>query len=598
MKNLFNKNSNDDTIFFRLKNQKLEDSLKRNHQFSKEQIAIPLGRTLAQMSPCMPEPECEDFSSILEIETRYRSQMREAEVELQTNIQPEYIKSENGLADDEISDLSSQKQKLDNNHRIAQAEVDRCNKAFQRKAKRYNWRIRPLLIITMMLDMLLSGSALESAGLAKGMAYGVGLILGIGIFFLAERLPQIIDKGRTTLEKKIIAISIFSICFIIFYFLGELRVLGFSSGTFAGSHGISPIYFASMNMFMMLIVVIISYFTKPNKEEQVVIDTYKTRKKDVTKLDSKIKNTGDTIKNLKITKARQELTRTQITHYADYIRNLIQGYFEESVRSFQTTNRMYRMDGKTPAFFKYDVPQLPKIKVDIKSIGIKKALLIVMAFGLISCGSDPVNIAILEDVTELDFLARPDHSRVTSTFGLEADPWKEVTFRYGVLSSLGHTKREILSLPSEQSLMGNTIERKAKVDHFNKNVHKLLTAPRDSNIHTQSSIWIPIVEELKILQSLSSNSYLYIYSDLAENSPLFSIKNREDVRKLASDPDEIKTLFLDKAKDLMPSSDRIQVIVVYQPRTIEEDRAFMQMKELFSQIFLDLEISISFVSNL
>lgn len=209
-----------------------------------------------------------------------------------------------------------------------------------------------------LVDMLLSGTALQSMGYPLIVSYVIGLAIGIGIFFLAENLPEIIAKGQTSMQRRLITLTIFSGLFAIFYVLGIFRSTSFSGGEEFGE-GIHPLYFASLNMFFAITASLVVYFNGLKKHEKKILDQYKLTKESLQQLESEIKALKEQIKKVRKTQAESELARRQIQIYAHDIQELIQRFFEESQKTFFSTNLIHRSDGKTPKFFEDDIPQLP-----------------------------------------------------------------------------------------------------------------------------------------------------------------------------------------------------------------------------------------------
>ena len=232
-----------------------------------------------------------------------------------------------------------------------------------------------------------------------------------------------------------------------------------------------------------------------------------------------------------------------------------------------------------------------------------KKYIYIMVIGLmISACTDSENsntvISVLEDITETDFVAIPDAENMMTQFGFESDLWRSATFRYGRINSLIHNSRDLVSLGQEKALLGNELERRRLVANFNKDVEGILNKPKDSIIYNHSSIWLPIVEELRVLQKDSiSKSKLYVFSDLQENTRWFSVFRVKDIHLLESQTDNLVEIFLSKS-DGITSSKFIEVIVVYQPKTITEDELFQKLKQLYVQLFSRLGISIKFTANL
>lgn len=209
-------------------------------------------------------------------------------------------------------------------------------------------------------------------------------------------------------------------------------------------------------------------------------------------------------------------------------------------------------------------------------------------------------ISILEDRTEEDFIAKPNPIQIKQKFGLDEDSWKSAIFRHGHISSLVHNERAEIKLIGGTALLGNQLERDAEVEAFYKRTDSILNNRIDVGDYPYSSIWKPIVEELVYLQKDTINSTeLYVYSDLQENnSEWFSVHRYKDMLQLERQPERVKELFLKHASRLKRTDSTIKVIVVYQPRTIKEDKAFALMKALYTSIFKELNLPIEFVSNL
>ena len=154
-------NKNDKPLHFRFLNENLEQKLLANHRVTLNEVAVPLGQELASRTPCQPEPSCTNDTFTEPIYVKYVSDFRTAEVELQVNIQSEFIESEKKLSDEELKELTTKKDKLDNDHRIKEAELKRTNKSKLNKGRRYARFARPLVGLVVLFDVVLSGSALE-----------------------------------------------------------------------------------------------------------------------------------------------------------------------------------------------------------------------------------------------------------------------------------------------------------------------------------------------------------------------------------------------------------------------------------------------------
>ncbi len=206
-------------------------------------------------------------------------------------------------------------------------------------------------------------------------------------------------------------------------------------------------------------------------------------------------------------------------------------------------------------------------------------------------------ISVLEDVTETNFIAKPNAETITSFFGFQDDLWHSVTFRYSRITSLTMNSRDVIFIEQEHHLLGNELQRRRLVADFKKKSTSLLQAKKDSPVYRYSSIWLPLIEELKEVQKDSVSTEIYLFSDLRENTKFFSTYKATDMNLLAQNSGIVLNLFLKKSEGVQ-SSNKIKVIVVYQPRTIAEDELFQKLKQLYVQLFSRIGISIEFTSKL
>ena len=356
MKTKVNTNAVDSNItIFRYKMEALEKKLTEAHEVIKNEIAIPLGKDLAAMNK--PEPECtkDVYSGV--VNGAYSKEMMGAKKEMQSEIESHHIVSEKEEADKQLADLSKQLESKETDLRLKKRELEKCDNSLLKRAKRYRWT-RLLLMFLVLVDMMLSGVALQSMGYPLIVSYVIGLAIGIGIFFLAENLPEIISKGKTLMQRRLITLVIFSGLFAVFYVLGIFRSTAFSGGEEFGE-GIHPLYFAALNMFFSIIASLVVYFNGLKKHEKKILDQYKLAKEDVELLEAEIDTLKTQIKEVRKTQAESELARKQIQIYAHDIQELIQRFYEESQKTFYSTNLIHRSDGKTPKFFEDEIPQLP-----------------------------------------------------------------------------------------------------------------------------------------------------------------------------------------------------------------------------------------------
>jgi len=230
----------------------------------------------------------------------------------------------------------------------------------------------------------------------------------------------------------------------------------------------------------------------------------------------------------------------------------------------------------------------------------KYILLLILIF--VCCGKQSEKsqnvVSVLSDTTEDTFLAKINDTILISKLGVNQNIWEDYRFRFGSLNSLVHNKREAFYLEQENALLGNELQRKHKVKLFKTQISKLL-AQSNNKEDSNSSIWLPLIEEIKALQQLpNAKSTLYLFSDLQENTSWFSIYNPKDKFQLEKNSSKIVALFLKQLDEQKNNNSQLKVVVVFQPRNQDEDESFTLMKGLYKKLFNHLNIPIEFTSNL
>jgi len=348
---------------YRYQHAELENALLEEHQVIMEEISINLAKDLAKLDK--PEAEKKEDHYSDPIYSAYRKMGITAKKELQIEIESHSIISDKIEADREIKDLGKELHEKQNELRLKNRELEKENNTLLKKETRYN-KIRWFLGGVILVDTFLSAAALQAMKYSLLVSYIVGLGIGFGIFLLSEHSPEIINKGRTLLEKRMIAIGSFLLLGVIFYMLGIFRTFGITGEDTANTEGIRPIYFVCLNMFFVITTTLVSYFNKLTKSERQKLDQWKLKKEATQELNKDINNIKSKIQSIRKKHTEAELARKQLLIYARDIQVLIQSYYEQSLKTFYSTNLIHRSDGKTPVCFSNEIPILPIFYNDLK----------------------------------------------------------------------------------------------------------------------------------------------------------------------------------------------------------------------------------------
>ena len=352
-----NVSENSTITVFRYKMEDLEKKLNQEHNEIKNGIAVPLAKDLGNMQPSKPEADCEDdvYSGV--IQGAYSKMMMTIKKELQSEIESHHIIADKAEADKKLQEAETELEKAETDYRLKKRELESCDKTIEKKAKRYKWT-RGVLFFLVLVDTLISGTALQAMGYPLITSYILGFAIGIGIFMVAEYLPEIISKGKTLWQKRLITIVVFTLLFIVFYVLGIFRTTTFSGNAVFGD-GAGPLYFACLNLFFTAVATLVVFFADLTRAEKKIWDKYKTAEEEADTLKKLVDELKLKITDIRKVQKESELARKQIQIYAHDMQELVQRLYEESQKTFYSTNCIHRSDGKVPKFFKYDIPMLP-----------------------------------------------------------------------------------------------------------------------------------------------------------------------------------------------------------------------------------------------
>ena len=352
-----NVSENNSITVFRYKMADLENKLYQEHEAIKNEIAIPLGKDLGNMKPSKPEADCEKdvYSGV--ISGAYSKMMMTAKKELQSDIESHHILADKEEADRKLKELETELEKKETDYRLKKRELEKCDNTLKKKAQRYFWS-KIILFFFTGVDCVISSSALQSMGYPLITSYIIGLAIGIGIFFTAEHLPEIIDKGKTLWQKRLIAFTVFTVLFIVFYVLGIFRTTTFRGNEVFGN-GAGPFYFACLNLFFTAVATLVVYFAGLSRAEKKIWDKYRIAEDEAKALKIEVEELKERITEVRKEQKESELARKQIQIYAHDIQELIQRLFEEAQKTFYSTNCIHRSDGKVPKFFENEIPMLP-----------------------------------------------------------------------------------------------------------------------------------------------------------------------------------------------------------------------------------------------
>lgn len=205
-------------------------------------------------------------------------------------------------------------------------------------------------------------------------------------------------------------------------------------------------------------------------------------------------------------------------------------------------------------------------------------------------------ISVLLDVTDKASPIAGDN--LMELAHLKDHPWSSCTVRITTLSNYDYNHTQQLLLDKKYIVFGNPQKRYKEMDRYRDSIETLIqrytsnNSPRD-----QSVLCEPIVREAnRLAASFGKNKYLIIQSDLAENSNIFSVYTKHDLRLAEVEPKTVEVLLLNNLH--LQSLAGIQVYLVHQPISESDNKRFTTMAKWYQRLFERAGATVEISSNL
>ncbi|GEM_PF-1729644 len=242
-------------------------------------------------------------------------------------------------------------------------------------------------------------------------------------------------------------------------------------------------------------------------------------------------------------------------------------------------------------------------------------LVLVIAFGIFfnSCREEKAtttSICVLIDVSDKRFknqdYVNENVPKFLSLMKLSGQTggFSGGQIKLSLINELSDSKSKTIKIETgETGLMGeNPLNRKDKVVKFqNELVQSFTQILEQANWGTNASkIYQKVTRELiKMKKSEADNKYLIIYSDMLENSSLFSFYGtdwKKNIEKLMADPEKALE-YLSKKGPALPDLSEFEIFVI-PSRTSENDEKINLSEQFWKVLFEFQGATISFNSSL
>lgn len=226
------------------------------------------------------------------------------------------------------------------------------------------------------------------------------------------------------------------------------------------------------------------------------------------------------------------------------------------------------------------------------------AILAIVVF-LVSCqkaykeNNRSISVSVIIDITDLQQL-HPESESIIPMFGLQYDVEKSVIFRITPLTDRQlNPVREIRLKDAGSNNKDNVGDddnfRKKQIIHFYDTVRKSISeetqsALADTSLSYSECFTTILNEVLKRKKNAGDSVIILVFSDLNENSSVFNVYTNENKALLLQHPENVARIFEQK-KSIPDSIKHTTLILVYDPKSREDDGVFMKMAEVYRLIF-------------
>ncbi|MDB5198046.1 MAG: hypothetical protein JWO92_9 [Chitinophagaceae bacterium] len=208
-----------------------------------------------------------------------------------------------------------------------------------------------------------------------------------------------------------------------------------------------------------------------------------------------------------------------------------------------------------------------------------------------------VDLSLSIDKTD-SFKSVPDADQIFAFLNIQSNKWSRMTMQINTLSNFEYNTSRTVTLSSELLLLSNPDQRDSSIEHFKRSTILQLNKMNQIAIgRPNSSIYIPMIRELNRLAKSNAKTRIAIfYSDLRENTKLFSMYRKQDQELFKTDPKKVKKLFkrLEKPENL----NGIKVYLIFEPGNDFENTSFNIMSEFIKNILEDAGAEVYIGANL
>lgn len=176
----------------------------------------------------------------------------------------------------------------------------------------------------------------------------------------------------------------------------------------------------------------------------------------------------------------------------------------------------------------------------------------------------------------------PTAEAVTAPLGLNRNPWQGVRVAVTYISDKDINQTSMVTLGRESAWSGNLAIRKAKVQHFIRQLHHCLTGMKSANFCQHSIIYRTIARQVNMLAvSPASAKFLLVYSNLYENDEV-NFYDPQTFELIRNSPQSIQKRL--EAATPIAALRGLQVWLLFNPASYKENNNYMVLAGFYQRL--------------
>lgn len=196
------------------------------------------------------------------------------------------------------------------------------------------------------------------------------------------------------------------------------------------------------------------------------------------------------------------------------------------------------------------------------------------------------------------FQDAPDARLILAQTGITNNRWQGVSIRLTTITEYAYNQVYQLTLQDQLFLLGNPTERDTAIRQFTQELAtKIKLIQQEKIMRDASDIYTTLVRELnQLAKEHASQKLAIVYSDLKENTPLFSVYDSTGAFVLRQHPEIVQQQLLAMAKPDDLSG--IQLYFIHTVSSSKDNAQFVAMSEVLTNIFTASGATVFVAANL